>query len=300
MKEEEIQEGFVKWLQERDGYVQARSDPNGGDGAICDSIGRIKEKPLLIEFKISITPSIIEYNTKTSTSIERKIRNSLWRLHNEKEFLAGWKKDSIPKIWVVAERINEQSIQILARLLSKRAQEWVFGYEFGVWNGSNYSCLGKGPPVDLPTTLLAEVRFHDMPWSGENRKPRNNLTAFKIKAKENGVGELLDYFLDYANRFGFTFKYNRESINLSHKASNSANRLNAIGIWPSDSSGKDGLCIASDEMRLSACFPKRNNTDSRLFGKVAPNRGFINQRNFLANKDEIGCFWEWATGIKND
>jgi len=294
MDESEIQESFIDWIVEEYKYTEVISDPNGGAGAICDSIGWIKKVPYLIEFKCKIIPSIIQYSRQKSSSIERKIQNTLKKLHAG-DFLE-WNKESIPYIWLIAENINKEAIYELDCLLSKRSKDWCFQYEYGVWSGSKYICLKKGPTSPLSIVNLNNINFPPMEWPGENRKPRRNIETFKDIALKNQVSNLFNYLLDLIYSHNLSIKCNRESLNIVAFSKSEKIKINFMSIWPSDS-GTYGLCIATDESLLQQCFPERN-INIKKPGVPAKNRGFLGPRVFLKNIDEIKTYWEWATGIQ--
>jgi hypothetical protein len=58
MDKQDIQKSFTDWLASTGGYLEEVSDPNGSAGALCHSLGMMKDKPILIEFKYSITPDM--------------------------------------------------------------------------------------------------------------------------------------------------------------------------------------------------------------------------------------------------
>lgn len=297
MDELQIQNSFVKWLENGYQYSEKFSDPNGGAGAICDSIGTINDAPVLIEFKCSITPLMIEYNPKKGSSIERKIRNSLEMLHKG-SFLKNWKKDLIPRIWLVAETISTASVKELDRLLAKRSHDWGFLYEFGKWSGSEYSRLGEGLSKKITIDDLQNIGFYPpMPWPGENRLPKRDVAKFNSIAAERGVADTFSYFLCLSDLYGLSLQCNRDNLNLSAIDSISGKPLNVIGIWPYDSS-EQGLCVAADNDRLQQRFPERSNIGIHAPGNPTNNRGFLGPRTLLTSIDDVDDYFAWTTGIK--
>ena len=295
----EIQNSFVDWLKIEHLYSEVLSDPNGGAGAICDSIGMIDDVPVLIEFKCSINPSMIEYNPERGSSIERKIRNSLEMLHAG-IFLTNWKKDSIPRIWLVAENISKTSVEKLDQLLAKRSREWGFLYEFGSWSGKEYFCLGDDYSNPIPIADLKNIAFDPkMPWPGENRMPRRDVAKFKSVATAQGVDETFGHFLNLAKVYSLSIKCNRNNLNLTALDSISGKPLNVIAIWPYDS-GKQGLCVAADNDRLQQCFPNRNNLDTKAPGEPTSHRGFLGPRTLLGSIEDVKKYWVWVTGFSRN
>jgi hypothetical protein len=295
MDEQEIQESFTDWLASTSGYLEELSDPNGGAGALCDSIGMANDKPILIEFKCSVTPSMISYTPEKSSSLERKVRNSLEDLHMQK-FLKHWSKETVPLIWIVAEKISNEAADRLDALLSDRAHEWGFEYEFGTWSGFFYSQKGKGPDSPVPQQILNDVTFPYMPWPGENRSPKRNFDQFRNIARQQGAREVFDYLIDQVRLQGFSIEYNRSSMNIKAPVAKTKKKLNVIGIWPGESNQK-GLCVSADPKRLAECFPGSEVEKRFSPGAKAPAGGYLGQRVYLANPVEAKAFWEWATGI---
>ena len=285
----------VKWLTQKCHYSEKFSDPNGGAGARCDSIGIIDGRPVLIEFKREVTSSMVPYSRNTGSSIERKIRNSLEAL-SSKRMLADWDKSSWPRIWIVAERISKPACEKLNEVLSRRSKDWCFVYEFGEWNGAEYVRQGKGPS-DLPHVgkpwMFSGVP--EMEWPGEHRLPRRNYDAFQKIAEKMGVRELFDKFMEKALGYGLKVKCNRDNLNLRASNPQSGTYMNVISVWPGDS-GSNGLCVAEDVERLRLCFPNQKSNQTALPGIPAPHRGYMGQRRFLASDSEIASYWVWAIG----
>lgn len=299
MDELQIQNSFVKWLECVHEYSEKFSDPNGGAGAVCDSIGTINDSPVLIEFKCSITPAMIEYSQKKASSIERKIRNSLEMLH-EGNYLENWEKNSIPRIWVVAKTISTASVKELDRLLTKRSHDWGFFYEFGKWSGTKYSCLGDGPSKQILIDDLQKIDFSPpMPWPGDNRQPKRDLGKFDSIAVEQGVAETFRHFLSLAVSYGLSHQCNRENLNLKAIDSITGKPLNVIGIWPYHS-GRQGLCVAAHNDRLQQCFPQRRNIVVQAPGNPTNNRGFLGPCTLLESIDDVDDYFAWVTGIEKN
>jgi hypothetical protein len=298
MDEQEIQQSFTDWLTGTGGYLEELSDPNGGAGALCDSVGMIGDRPVLIEFKRAVTPSIVAYSSKKSSSLERKVRNTLEDLHNEK-FLKHWNKATIPFVWIVAERISQDASDRLNTVLSERTEEWYFEYEFGVWSGVSYSQLGKGPDTPISPEQLRNVTFPSMPWPGENRSPKRNFDEFQNIARQQGAREIFDYLIDRVHQQGFSIEYNRSSMNIKAPGTNTKKKRNVIGIWPGDSNQK-GLCVSADRKRLTECFPDSKVETCSSPGANAPAGGYLGPRVYLASPVEAKAFWEWATGITEE
>jgi hypothetical protein len=298
MNEQEIQESFTDWLASTGGYIEELSDPNGGAGALCDSVGMIGDRPVLIEFKRTVTPSIVAYSPEKSSSLERKVRNTLEDLHNEK-FLKHWNKETVPLIWIVAERISQDAADMLNTVLSERTEEWCFEYEFGVWSGLAYSGLSKGPNTPVRPELLQSVSFPSMPWPGEKRSPKRNLDEFRNIARQQGAREIFDYLIDRVHQQGFSTEFHRNSINIKAPVPNTKKKHNVIGIWPGDSNQK-GLCVSADRKRLAECFPDSKAKTCTSPGANAPAGGYLGPRVYLASHIEAKAFWEWATGITKE
>ena len=295
MDELEIQNTFVKWLTQNGHYSEKFSDPNGGAGAMCDSVGTIDGNPILIEFKVDVKPSTVQYNLKTGSSLERKIRNTLEAL-SEGRILRGWDKSSWPKVWIVAERIGEQAREKLHEVLVPRSQAGRFTYEFGEWTGTEYVCRGNGPSDCLQTDIQWTFSgFPQMDWPGENRLPRRNIVTFQEIAEEMGVKDLFGKFIEKARMHGLRVQCNRDNLNLRALDPHSRKYMNVISVWPLDS-GHNGLCVAEDVERLQLCFPEQKENQTEAPGKPAPCRGYMGQRRFLVSNEEIISYWVWAIG----
>jgi len=295
MNEEQIQNSFVAWLERNCEYFESFSDPNGGAGAIFDSIGSINDVPVLIEFKCSITPSIIRYDANKPSSIERKIRNTLESLHCG-SFLDGWEKNSIPRIWLVSEKISIESVEELNVLLRERSENWGFSYEFGTWSGKEYHSLGSGPSERIEISKLQNIDFSPaMPWPGDNRLPRRKIAEFQSIARQKGVADLFEHFLRLSDDVGLIVSCNRNNINLSAVDTESGKTIRVMGIWPADSNAQ-GLCVAADSERLDRCFPFRDNPGDQAPGTPTIDRGFLGSRSLLARTKDVNRYLAWATG----
>ena len=197
----------------------------------------------------------------------------------------------------MAEKISKHAKQELINVLTQRSQDWGFDYELGTWSGKSYSCLGKGPQVSIPITMLKGITFPSMPWPKENRSPKLDVKAFRIIAEEQGVSETFDYFIDRISQHGLSIICHRDSMNIRAPIANATKKLNVIGIWPGDSNEK-GLCVSAERKRLIECFPNGYVKQQSPPGECASGRGFLGPRFYLNNLSEAKQFWEWATGIK--
>lgn len=138
MIEEEIERTFVEWLKASHGYREEFTDPNGGAGALVESAGFIGNIPHLIEFEVSIKESGITYESNRVSSIERKIRDSVERLHQER-LVRKWNHKTLPLVWIIAEQITSGGKYMLKGLLESHSSEWCFVYKVGIWNGQSYT-----------------------------------------------------------------------------------------------------------------------------------------------------------------
>jgi len=293
MNELDIQTAFVRWLGNSRGYTEHFSDPNGGAGALCDSVGTIEERPLLIEFKSTVDPALVAYSADRGSSIERKVCNTLKRLH-EGSLLPNWSKDTLPLVWIIAEVIRTEAQAELHRMLLDRSQAWSFVYEFGTWAGDEYAPLEKGPPIQPDIAKMQEVVLPDLPWPGERRLPRRHPDELRAIADARGVAPLFDQFMKQAEQLGLRTKCNRDSLNLQAETPNTSSRLNVISVWPTDS-GEGGLCVAADRERLARCFPGFE-TAAAAPCLQAPSRGYTGDRWYLRSDNEVATFWAWAAG----
>lgn len=294
MNEPDFQTEFVRWLGNSRGYTEHFRDPNGGTGAICDSVGTIDEHLLLIEFKITVDPSQVFYSPQRSSSIERKVCNTLKRLY-EGGLVPNWPKETRPHVWIVAEVIEEKAQGELHRLLSTRSLEWRFTYEFGTWDGDAYIALEKGP-LTRSDALGEEVAFPDLPWPGEHRLPRRALDELQAIAYAQGVAPLFEQFMEQAKQLGLRTKCNRNNLNLQAKHPTTSRHVNVISVWPGDSGGK-GLCVAANEERLSSCFHRCGATAPAPW-EQAPPCGYMGARWYLPSDSTVKEFWAWAVGRK--
>jgi hypothetical protein len=296
MDELEIQNGFVAWLATTRGYKEVFSDPNGGSGAKCDSIGFVAptsgmQLPILIEFKTVIKKNQIAYSPNASSSIERKICESLRDLHSNK-LECNWKKDLTPLVWIVAESIPTESRKLLCSMLVQRAQEWLFNYEFGEWSGTTYKSVGTLDIGSQSKTSFYHVQLPYWPWPGEKRELRSTIDDFRQIARAKGVGTLFDFMIKLARQNRLSMRCNRESLNLQALDSTTGKRVNIISIWPSDS-GNKGLCIASNRLRIQSCFPVSDESNP-CPGKPAESRGYLGERRYLSSERDITEYWSWV------
>jgi hypothetical protein len=295
MNEDEIQKTFVEWLETKHRYNEVTSDPNGGAGAICDSIGWIAETPILIEFKCNVVPSIVAYTPQRSSSIERKVKVTLEKLH-QGDLLNEWNKTTVPLIWIVSEKISKQAVIELEKLFDARSSDWSFNYEVGTWSGKSYQVMCKGPekPIHLDSTV--NVKFEEMPWPKENRKPKRNLDDFRMIAEKNGSSALFDKIIALAQHDGLLMEFNRSSINLKAKTIENQKYVNVIGIWPLENLEKKSLCVSADSKRLSKAFPSSGALEQMMPGQATKPLGYLGKTAYLSNELDVLEFWSWATG----
>lgn len=293
MYEVEIQQQFVQWLTARDGYRELFNDPNGGAGATVDSIGFVGQRPVLIEFKRRVIDSAIRYSPIASTSIERKLRNSLQALY-QGNLLELWKRDSVPLVLVVAGTVPVRERTTLKELLEQRAEEWRFEYEFGVWDGTAYCQLGSGPASPVVPGDWATVRFPEMPWPGAPRLPSRTLQELSEIAYERGAGLLFDEMIVQARQRGLGVSRNRDNLVLGRAPVGSKRRRAVCSIWPTDSDAH-GLCVGTSNEGAATVFG-RGSEPMRLPGVAAPPRGYLGDRRFLRSTEEIEAYWRLLTG----
>ena len=265
---------------------------------MCDSVGTIGGAPVLIEFKHAMASSMVAYNPKRSTSLERKVRSTLVALHSG-TLISTWDKLSLPLIWVIANRIPTDAARELDRVLSARSHDWCFHYEYGEWSGHDYVNHGKGPAELPPISQMMRVSFGPpMPWPGETRLPRRDAVALRAIAEERAVLGIYDYFMSVANSHGLRRLCNRENINLQALQVQTAKYINVISVWPGDS-GQHGLCVAVDSSRLQLCFPDRPVENTEPPGMPAPYRGHLGKRTYLLTHEDVGRYWVWAVGQRH-
>jgi hypothetical protein len=286
--EEEIQHSFIEWLKGRRGYKEEFTDPNGGAGPLVDSAGLIGSIPHLIEFKVSVTESGITYESNRVSSIERKIRNSIERLH-QSHLIRRWNRKTLPLVWIIAEQITSGGEYALQRLLEGRSSEWCFIYQVGIWDGKSYIDLLSGPKIAPFLKSLANLNLPPMPSVPVFRNPPRGMSEQRETARQRGVQRLFDFAMEKVQQTSLTMQCNRDNIMLK------ASSTNVGAIWPIDSSEQNGLCIAAQVERLRDCFNVVINAAS-LPGVPASKRGFLGPRRFLRSRDEIKEFFEMVTG----
>lgn len=291
MDEAEIQSQFVRWLAGRDGYEEVFIDPNGGAGALVDSIGLVAGRAVLIEFKRRVSASTVRYSQKSPSSIERKIRNALIDLFAGR-ILDGWARDTVPLVYVVAESIPISASVALRELLEERSQEWHFQYEFGQWDGTGFRSLAAGPLDSVAVVEWSNVVFPEMRWPGEKREPRRTLTELRQVAADRGVGALFDEMLVQARRLGLTVSCNRENLILRGRSTAKRRVCAVASIWPRDS-GKDGLCVGTSVEGAAGVFEAE---PAPLPGVAAAASGYLGERRFLRSSDQVAQYWTALSG----
>ncbi len=294
MNEAEIQSQFVCWLTARNGYQEVFADPNGGAGALMDSIGQLStsRRAVLIEFKRQVAASGVRYSPTMPSSIERKIRNSLQALY-EGRILDDWARQQVPLVRVVAGRISESACRALKLLLEERAPQWHFEYEIGEWDGAGYRSLARGPVESIAVTEWQNVTFPEMPWPGEKRLPRRKLAELREVAATRGVVTLFDDMIRGARSHRLTLSCNRENLVLGGRANAESRFCRVASIWPGDS-GTPGLCVGTSVEGSAAFFGVRTDP-SMLPGTPAPIRGYLGERRFLATSGQILQYWTALT-----
>jgi hypothetical protein len=280
MTEAEIQDQFVLWLKTK-GYEEYFRDPNGGAGAKMDSMGLLKDRPLLIEFKKRVDARGVRYSKSNPSSIERKVCNSLITLFGVPSVIPAWSRRTVPEVWVVAERFSKEATNALSAMLEKRSYEWYFKYKFGEWNGTSFASLGFGPARRVSVTQWGKVKFPLMPWPGQKRRPTRGLDEHRAIAVEMGVEVLFDEMLRHARRLSLPVSCHRGSINLGSPS--------AVGVWAVDSGAK-GLCVATHLERAAQIFGG-NACLNPLPGTAAPTRGYLGPRRFLISVGEVEEYW---------
>jgi hypothetical protein len=288
MIEEEIQRTFVDWHSRAHQYREEFTDPNGGAGALVDSAGFVGQVPQLIEFKVSIKDSGVTYESNKVSSIERKIRDSIERLHQDRLLKTKWNRRSLPLVWIIAGEITSSGEDGLKGLLESRSSEWCFTYKVGLWDGRACKDLSAGPKANPVLKPLRDLNLPPMPSAPVFRNPPRGLSEQREVAHQRGVQQLFEFAVQEVQRASLIMQNNRDSIMLRTSSTN-------VGaIWPVDSSRQKGLCIAAQFDRLQNRFGVVINASS-LPGVEAPSRGFLGPRRFLRTKDEITRFFEAIT-----
>jgi hypothetical protein len=292
-----IQNAFVDWLSKEKDYKEHVSDPNGGSGALMDSIGMVADQAVLIEFKYKLTLSGIRYSPEKTTSIERKICKTIERLYSNR-LLPSWRPDSVPLIYVVAAEIGADARSLLRSLLEERSTDWCFAYNFGEWGSLGYRSFGEGPS-DLPSSAaISDVRFQEMPAAKQNRQAPRTIDQLSAIAKTNLVGHLFDLFMELAAKSDSTYQCNLKNVLFEARSGSTGKSLNSIGLWPIKSSSQNGLLVTYTPKRLAECFSINSTVLEKGPWKRAPMQGFLDKAVYLTNPEEVLDFWAAVTGAR--
>lgn len=286
--EEKIRIPFLRWFEKNHNYHECKYDRNGGDGPRMDSIGLIDNHLVLIEFKASVPVGIVK-----GPGIERKILETL-RLIYQGELVENWNCSIPPMVYIVARDIAENSRRALSEMLEKRHQELYFSYDFGIFDGDYVSYGKKNYNQEMPIDL-SSIEIEGIPGKKDNRKAKRTMEEFKEIAKENGVEELMEIFLEYAAKHQAVVNRNISNFNYSFPSKATGKNVIVLGVWPMESDTKNGLCISYHLERLNECFNFPENQADKIPGTIPHSRSYDSHKKYLRNLREIQDFWDFIT-----
>ncbi len=206
---------MTAWLVSHRGYEEAFDDAEAL-GARFDSVGRIGQQLVLIEYKVAVGTNIVRHAADRSMSLESKIAGGLRGIYESASDAVSetanrvWDREKPPLVVVAAASFSSDALDELRRLFEARSEEWRFDYAVWRWTGSVVGEVIRGGTTrrsgdyqDLSVPALVGRTPRDRP---------RTIEELSGVAKTEIEAELIARFYTLALASGLRTKLGRTSV----------------------------------------------------------------------------------------
>lgn len=206
---------MTAWLASHWGYEEAFDDAEAL-GARFDSVGRIAQQLVLIEYKVAVGTNIVRHMADRAMSLESKIAGGLRGIYERASDVLSecangiWNRESPPLVVVAAASISTDALNELRRLLEARSDEWSFDYAVWRWTGAVVEEVIRGrtgQPRDDYQAVAVPVLVGRTPRG----RPRT-IEELSAIAETDLERALIAQFCATASANGFSLKRGRTSV----------------------------------------------------------------------------------------
>ena len=278
---------FIHWLIKTRNYIELFEDSDTSGSDPFDSAGYIENELILIEFKDNISKGMVLYKNSKGSSIEKKIGQVLKQIYRKEDariynsISSFYTKDKIPNALIVANRISENALKLLIKVIEERQKEWFFNAEIIVWKNKNGKTLYKNKSVNIKTKPDLQIEFPEFKNTALKRKDKLNLKEVEGIFKTINKLEEFEMFIKYCKEIGANISFNITNLNV---------KLNKtiFGIWPFESNIEKGIRITFNIEQIN----KELNSNITNFNDLNIIRnenklGYLGHNAFVKNKVEM-------------
>lgn len=255
-KEAILTKEFGKHLSSKYQYKELFEDKNTAGSDPFDSIGLIKNKIILIEYKNTISPGQVFYIGSKGSSIEKKIATVLKLIYSRqdsktynaiKEHITN---TTVPLVWIVANGISKTTIQKLDNLLKERCIEWQFNYKVSMWKKEKEEILLSSSVEFDKTMSHEEIHIPVLPNTSKKRSEKLNKKKLNDIIEKIELSRVFEELISVFRELQLKPTYNIGNVNYS--PNNGGYSL--FGIWPKKSSKTNGLLLTISVEKINEHF----------------------------------------------
>jgi len=234
------------WLLSHWGYEEAFDDAEAL-GARFDSVGRIGQQLVLIEYKVAVGTNMVRHLADRAMSLESKIAGGLRGIYERASDPLSecanriWDRGSPPLVVVAAASFSTEALGELRRLFDARSEDWRFDYAVWRWTGSNVEEVIRGR-TGQPTGDYQAVAVPVLIGRTPRGRPRTIEELCAI-AETDLERELIARFWAIASASDFTLKLGRTSLAIQSRISGKLRTV--VAAYPGRA-GNTGLNIGID------------------------------------------------------
>ncbi len=206
---------MTAWLLSHWGYDEAFDDAEAL-GARFDSVGRLGQQLVLIEYKVAVGTNIVRHLADRAMSLESKIAGGLRAIYERASDPLSecanriWDRGSPPLVVVAAASFSTDALDELRRLFEARSEDWHFDYAVWRWTGSNVEEVIRGRTGQSKGDYQA-VAVPVLIGRTPRGRPRT-IEELSAIAETDLERELIARFWAIASASDFTLKLGRTSV----------------------------------------------------------------------------------------
>jgi hypothetical protein len=278
--EKALQDVMTSWLLSQWGYEEAFDDAEAL-GARFDSVGRIGQQLVLIEYKVAVGTNIVRHRADRAMSLESKIAGGLRSIYDRASDALSecanrvWDRESPPLVVVAAASFSTEALVELRCLFEARSAEWRFDYAVWRWTGSGVEELIRGQTGEQWTPNQV-VALPLLIGRTERGAPRT-VEELSVLAETDLERCLIEQFCAVASARGLTLKRARTSVAIQARV---GGKLRSVLAAYPGRSGTGGLNVGVDLESFG-----RSNELGEL--EAAPPAGFLNANFVLMSTSDL-------------
>jgi len=275
--EKALQLATVAWLSEHFSFEEVFGDVEAV-GARFDSAGFIGGKPVLIEFKTSVSESMVAHREDRPMSLESKIAGCLGALYGNMEddlskaVNQRWTGSEPPLVVVAANSFSRSGLEALRALFEARSQDWAFDYAAWRWTGTDVETLLQGERPMGRQIGYSQLVIPKLIGRAARPRARTQL-ELRVLADDAGLDQVFGAFVKSATDEGYRLKTTRWGLGAYR------GRKIFCAIYLTDSQTRDGLDagLVIDYWDGNAPLP----------GRATKPVGYLNTNRRIATPEEV-------------